>query len=293
MAERQQWVGTTYGTEGMLHTLVAMLRHMDVRVLYAFTNIFVIPVTMVTRPGARIIYHYFRQRHHEGRLRAWWHTYRNHCLFGQIVIDKFAMFAGKHFDVRVVGFEHFKHLATQPDGFVQLSSHVGNYEMAGYTLQSDDKRFNAIVYGGEKATVMAGREKLFAHTNIRMVSVKPDMSHLFTINEALADGEIVSIPGDRVFGSKKTVTVTLLGAEAHLPMGPFAVAVSRGVSVITVNVMKTAAKQYTAYVTPLPYDHSLRPRQQMQQLAEAYAAELDRLLWQYPEQWYNYFEFWQ
>lgn len=292
MADQQQWDGTTYGTEGMLHTLVRMLRHMDVRVLYAFTNIFVIPVTMVTRPGARVIYHYFRRRHHCSRLSAIWHTYRNHCLFGQIIIDKFAMFARKQFDVQVVDNDCFKRLATQPDGFVMLSSHVGNYEMAGYSLQSDDKRLNAIVYDGEKATVMEGRKHLFAHTNIRMISVRPDMSHLFAINDALADGEIVSIPGDRVFGSKKTVEVMLLGAKAQLPMGPFAVAASRGVEVLAVNVMKSRAKQYTAYVTPLPYDRSLRQREQIQQLATAYAKELERLLLRYPEQWYNYFEFW-
>ena len=65
-------------------------------------------------------------------LRSCWLTYRNHCLFSQVVIDKFAMYAGKSFDVAIEGTDRFKELEQQDAGFVQLSSHIGNYEIAGY-----------------------------------------------------------------------------------------------------------------------------------------------------------------
>ena len=44
------------------------------------------------------------------------------------------------------------------------------------------------MFDKEKATVMENRGRLFSVTNIRMIAVKQDMSHLFTINEALSDG---------------------------------------------------------------------------------------------------------
>lgn len=292
MSEKQ-WQGTTLGSERLLHSLIWLLRHVDVRIVYAFAAIFVVPVTLMVNHGRRFIYQYLRCRQGMSRLKAAWHTYRNFCIFGQVVIDKFAMFAGRKFDMRTEGYEHFKTLASAKDGFVQLSAHIGNYEMAGFSLVSETKRFNALVFGGEKATVMQGRKHLFEHSRIRMISVKPDMSHLFEINDALADGEIMSIPADRIFGSQKAIEVNILGAACHLPMGPFAVAVSRGVEVLAVNVMKTKSRQYTIYVTPLPYDHTLRQREQAQQLANAYAAELERMLRMYPDQWYNYFDFWK
>jgi predicted LPLAT superfamily acyltransferase len=75
-------------------------------------------------------------------------------------------------------------------------------------------------------------------------------------------------------------------------MGPFSVATVRGLKVLTVHVMKTSTRGYTIYVTPLAYDRDAPRKQQMQQLLSAYLVELERIVKQYPTQWYNYFEFW-
>ena len=149
------------------------------------------------------------------------------------------------------------------------------------------------MFDKEKATVMENRGRLFSVTNIRMIAVKHDMSHLFTINEALADGETVSMPADRMLGSTKGVTLNFMGKEAVFPLGPFSVATMRGLNVLAVNVMKTGTKRYKIYVTPLRYDKGKPRAEQTMQLARAYADELERMLRLYPEQWYNYFSFWK
>ena len=125
MAEKK-WDGTTYGSSLMHRWLIALLRIADIRLFYAFAYVFVVPPSMLFRPGYGFIYRYFRQRFGDGPLKACWHTYQNHCLFAQAVIDKFAMYAGKKFDIRIEGYEFFERLAKRPEGFVQLSSHVGN-----------------------------------------------------------------------------------------------------------------------------------------------------------------------
>lgn len=290
--EKKKWAGTTYGNPWMHRHLIASLRHMDVRLLYAFAYVFIVPVCLVLNPSYGIIYRYFRERLGYSPLRSLWKTYVNHCRFSEVVIDKFAMFAGKHFRVDVVGKDYFDRLEAGEDGFVQLSSHIGNFEMAGFCLQTKSKQINALVFGGEKATVMAERSKLFANGHIRMIAVRGDMSHLFEINNALAGGEIVSMPADRVFGSSKTIGVNFLGKEAKFPLGPFQTATMRGLHVVAINVMKTSTKGYTAYVTPLNYDRTAPRKEQIRQLAESYVAELERMVRRYPTQWYNYFEFW-
>lgn len=283
---------TTFGTAWMHRQLVSVLRVMDVRLLYVFVALFIIPFCLLLNRSRTIAYRYFRHRLGYGRLKAAWATYVNHCLFGQVVVDRFAMFAGKKFKIDVVGYEHFARLENGEDGFLQLSSHVGCYEMAGYSLVAKKKRFNALVFGNEKATIMDGRRKMFGTTNIRMISIQPDMNHLFQINEALDNHETVSMPADRVVGSTKTIEVEFLGAKAHLPLGPFSVATMKGLEVIAVNVMKTSAKGYTIHVAPLTYDHAAKRKEQMQQLAEAYIKELEKVVRQYPTQWYNFFDFW-
>lgn len=292
MEQEKKWAGTTFGNAWMHRQLVGALRYMDVRLLYVFSAIFVVPVCLLLNDSRNIIYHYFRNRLGYGRLRAAWSTYLNHCLFSQAVIDRFAIFAGNRFQVSVEGQEEFYRLTDGQDGFMLLSSHIGCYEMAGYTLVAPKKRFNALVFGGEKATVMDGRKEIFSHHNIRMIPVMPDMSHLFMVNEALANKEIVSMPADRIMGSAKYVEVLFLGEKAKLPMGPFAVATMRSLEVLAVNVMKTSTKGYTVYVTPLEYDHNAPRKVQIRQLAESYASELERRIRQYPEQWYNFYDFW-
>ena len=288
----RNWAGTTYGNGWMHKWLIRMLRYSDVRLWYAFVAVCVVPVCLLVNPAQKIIYHYFRKRWHYSKVRAALATYRNFYLFAQVVIDKFAMYAGKHFNIEIKGYEHFLALASREDGFVQLSAHVGNYEIAGYSLVAEKKRFNALVFGGEKASVMKNRNKMFANTNINMIGIDADMSHLYEINSALANGEIVSMPGDRIFGSEKSIETDLLGATAHLPAGPFRVVTMRGLDCLAVNVMKTGAKSYRIYVSPLIYNKQAPRPEQVRGLADSYTRELERIITMYPEQWYNYFEFW-
>lgn len=289
----RQWAGTTMGNSWMHEKLIVILRHVDVRFLYAFVSIFVIPVCLVLMPSRRTAYHYFRHRHGYGRLRAAWATYVNHCKFGTAVVDKFAMFAGRKFDIKVEGYENFAELESHDEGFVQLSSHIGNFEIAGFTLKAERKTMHALVFGGEKASVMAQRNRLLKENNIVLIPTADDMSHIFALNNALADGHIVTMPGDRIVSSQKSVEVTFLGAKAKFPMGPYLTPVIRGLDVLTVNVMKTSTKGYTIYISRLEYDKTAPRDERIRQLAEGYAAQLEKMLRMYPTQWYNFFEFWE
>lgn len=292
-AAEKEWKGTTFGNGWMHMWLIRLLRWVDVRVIYAITSVLIIPPCLLFRESRSIIYRYFRERHGYGLWKAAWKTYVNHCLFSQVVIDKFAMYAGKRFDTETEGYDNFLQLAKEEEGFLQLSSHIGNYEIAGYTLVAADKPFNALVFSGEKQSVMDSRQQLFTDTNIKMIPVSNDMSHLFLINQALENGETVSMPADRVFGSQKTITVNFLGRPAAFPLGPFSVATIRGLDVLAVNVMKTSLKSYKIYVTPLSYSKEAPRKQQMEELATAYVAELERMIRMYPAQWYNFYEFWK
>ena len=110
----QKWAGTTYGNNWMHKWLIRMLRYMDIRVLYVFTAVFVIPVCLLLNPSRGIAYRYFRQRMGYGRLKSTWKTYVNHCLFAQVVIDKFAMYAGRKFDIEIENYDMFLDLARSP-----------------------------------------------------------------------------------------------------------------------------------------------------------------------------------
>lgn len=287
-----QWAGKTYGNGWMHKYLILLLRYTDIRLIYLIVSVLVIPVCLIINPSRKTAYRYFRQMHKYGRIRSAWATYINHCKFAQVVIDKFAMYAGKKFTITSEGIENLHNLTLGEDGFLIFSSHIGNYELAGYSLVSERKTLNAIVYGLEKASVMENRNNMFSRTNIKMIALKEDMSHLFEIDQALCNGDIVSFPCDRSMGQSKCIEADFLGKKAKFPQGPFSVATMRSLDVLAINVMKTGLTEYRVYATPLTYDKEQPRKVQIKQLAEAYVAELEKQLHKYPTQWYNFFDFW-
>lgn len=291
MGERK-WTGTTYGNGWMHRWLIRALKYVDVRFIYAFSSIFVVPVCLLLNPSRKIIYQYFKERIGYSTIKSAWMTYVNHCIFSETVIDKFAMYAGKEFMVEVDGYDILQSLAIKEKGFVQLSSHIGNYEIAGYTLVAKDKPFNALVFGGEKQSVMDNRDKMFTETNIKMIFAKGDMEHLFEIDKALSDGEIVSMPADRFWGSQKYIETDFLNKPARFPLGPFSVATIKEVDAIAVNVMKESTLKYKIYVSKLSYDKSKPRKEQMRDLCQSYVSELEKMVKQYPCQWFNFYDFW-
>lgn len=290
--EQRNWDGSTYGNGWMHKMLIRSLRAIDVRVLYLFSNIFVVPVCLIRNPSRKTAWYYFRDIHGFSKLKSAWLTYVNHCKFSEVVIDRFAMYAGRQFDVQVEGMEHFKALESRDEAFLHLSSHIGNYEIAGYTLVSEKKMIHAVVYGYEKASVMENRNSMFSKTNISMIAMTEDMSYLFEIDKAICKGDIVSFPSDRYMGNTKTIECEFFGKKAKFPAGPFTVAAMRGLDVLAVNVMKVGRKKYKIFVAPLHYDKTAPRKKQIAELCGAYVAELEKRLSEHPEQWYNFYDFW-
>lgn len=283
--------GTTYGATWMYRLLIAMLRHVDIRVFYTFMAVAVIPVTLIFSPGARLTYQYFCEKRGYGRWKSLRSTYINHCIFGQTVIDKFAMYAGHQFKIAYHGLERFCELEKDPIPLLLLNAHIGCSEIVGYSLCLT-KPCNVLVYGGEKQSLMGYRRASFGNMNMRMIPVGIDTSHSEEIVRALDNGETLSVFADRFMNMKKLVVSKIHGHKVNLAKGPFSIAVTRELNVVMVSAMKEKNGSYTAYMTPLHYDRNQSRTMQRQQLADAYTGEIDRLLDLYPLQWFNYSDPW-
>lgn len=292
MSEERAWRGTTYGNSWLHKQLMLCVSLVPLRILYAFAALFVVPVCMIVNKTGVLIYRYLRRHHHMSGWKAFWGSYKNHCLFSQVVIDRFAVYAGKEFDIRVEGYEYYEALAKKPDSFIQLSAHIGNYEMAGYKLVAHDKPLNVLVLQEEKAFVMENRKKQFRSALIKMIGIGDDMDYVFEIEQALSRGEIVSMPADRIIGSKRTLSAKFLYEKAAFPLGPFRICTAIGAEALCISTMKTKRNQYTVYVKPLQYDKSASRNEQVKQLLHSYISELEQMVKRFPYQWYNYYEFW-
>ena len=291
--QHNEWSGKTDGQPWMQRSLIAMFRVLPLWLLYGVMALVVPFYMLFSRKGYQAMYSFFRERMGYGRWKSFWSVYANHFRFGQIILDRFGVYAGKKYHFTNEGQELMDELEARQEGFVVLSSHVGNYEIAGYSLKPKNKSFNALVFAGETATVMENRQRMLSQNNMSMIPVKEDLSHLFALNAALDNGEIVSMPADRIFGSQKSVECQFFGAKANFPLGAFAMAVQKDVPVLAVFVMKEGMKKYHAYVKEIVCDRQASKREQMAQLAQRFAEQLESIVRLYPTQWFNYFDFWQ
>lgn len=284
--------GTTYGYSWMYKVLVAMLRSVSIKAVYAFMALFAVPFSMLLSRGSRPTFRYYRHHRHYGRWQSVVALYRNFYLFGQTVVDKFAMYAGHRFDVTYHGFEHAHDRPEDAPSILLLSAHIGCSEILGYSFHFK-KTCNVLVYGGEKQSVMEYREISFGSMNIRMIPVGTRTSHSDAILRAIDNGETIISFADRFANAGKVIASTLHGSPVYLARGPFAMAVTRSMDTYMVCAMKEPDGSYSAYLTALPYDKTLPPKQQRQQLADAYTAAIERQLEQYPLQWFNFSDIWK
>lgn len=297
--KHDNWKGNTGGRPWMQRSLVKILGAVDQRVVYAFVALVVPFYMLFSRQGYLSQYHFFRKRFRQSPFNAFCHVYLNHFRFGQIIVDRFAVFGGKTFRFVTEGYDTWQNLEQQEEGFVQLSSHTGNYELIGYSMKPECKQIYALVFMGETQTVMQNRQRMFSVNGVHMVPVMPDMSHIFELNSALADGNIVSVPGDRIFGSAKSASCSFMGGMAKFPVGGLSLAVVRECPALAVFSMKEDWQTYRIYVCNLTDwvrencpESMGKKSTYLQALANAYAVQLEKIVRKYPTQWFNYYEFW-
>lgn len=289
--DHSQWSGKTDGLPWMQRALVALFKVMPLSLGYAVMA-WVVPFYMIfNHQGYISTYRFFRLRFHFSPLKAFAYVYVNHFRFGQVILDRFAAWAGKKFLFDFENRNLFDDMESAPAGFVLLSSHVGNYEMAGCSFAPQHKRFNALVFAGETETVMRNRQRILSSHNIEMIPVASDLSHIFKMNAALDNGEILSLPADRLFGSAKTVTCRFFDAEAPFPVGAFMLAASKSAPALAFFVMKKSVRRYRVILRRIECDASLGLRQQVQQSAQSFASQLEEVVRRYPAQWFNYYDF--
>jgi len=293
----KDWHGVTGGKTLGQKALKFLFYFTNVTVGYVILALVVPFYMLFGRKGYLSIYKYFRNHFSYSPGKAFQKTYQNHFVFGQCMLDRFAVFAGRknYFRIKTTGNEEFYRLLDEEKGFIVASSHVGNFELCGYLMKQEKKRIYALAFGGETKEIMENRLKFFNLNNVSTVPVFDDMSHIFAINEALSAGQIVSISCDRHFGSTKSVECDFLSGKADFPIGAFSLATHFDVPVLSVFVMKESISNYHIYVKPICLDTSINvsKKEKAELLTREFVKELEVIVKKYPEQWFNFYNFWK
>ena len=291
----ESWEGKTRGGVLGYKIFVWTLRNFGISFAY-FLLVFVVSYFIFTSGKAfRAVYRYFHERMNYGKLKSLISIYRNYYVFGQILVDKLALLAGFQHKF-TFDFEGEEYLRQMDKGGLLISGHAGNWEIAGQLLVRLEKKINILMYDAEHQKIKGYLADVLQR-NVHFIIIREDYSHLQEIKEAFSRGEIIAMHGDRYIEGNKTVVTEFLGKNAAFPIGPVNLAARFNVPAAYVFAVKESNTHYHFYSTPLQnieFSNNLKKRDAI--LASAvtkFADAFETVVYKYPLQWFNYYDFWK
>ncbi|MBV4356179.1 LpxL/LpxP family acyltransferase [Pinibacter aurantiacus] len=289
------WQGRSKGTPLGYRIFISILKNFGVVPAYLLLRFVAGYYFLFDRKSSKILRSYFRDHLHFSKWKTIGMMYKNYYVFGQGIIDKVVMMANveNQFTFDFDGEENLRSITALGKGGLLLSAHLGNWEIAGHLLKRLETRINIVMYDGEHEKIKQYLEGVTGKRNMNVIVIKDDISHIYAINEALRNNELVCMHADRFVDGNKTVSHEFLGEEARFPLGPFILASTFKVPVSFVYAFKETNKHYHLFSSePKRYGH-LTKGEVVPALLKDYVEEMERKTKLYPAQWFNYYDFWK
>lgn len=287
-----KWKGKSKGTILGYKIFVYCIRNIGIRSSYVVLYFVATYYFLFLKKSNRYIYYYFNKRLHYRYWKSKISVFKSYFVFGKVLIDKTAISVGlrDRFTYEFDGIQNLKDLLNEKKGGVLISAHIGNFEIAEHFFADIDFdcQINLVTTDQEVTVIREYMDSVAVKkSNIKFIYVKEDMSHIFDINTALSNNELICFTGDRYFEGSKFLETELLGKNAKFPAGPFLIASRLGVPVVYVYVMKEKNLHYHLYARVAQVK-----KRDAQGLLNSYVQNLESMLAKYPLQWFNYFDFW-
>lgn len=291
----RKWTGKTQGGTFGQKSVLFYFKYGSLRLAYLFLYLIIPFYLIFDRKGYNAMHWYSKYCVNTEKKNHIPFIFRLFYNFGQVFIDRFALFGNpkNRFRFTYENKEIFDQYLLSEKGFLVTSAHVGNFELLSYSIEKTSKTIHPILFGGEAEVFQKLRNKIFLDKNIDPIILNEDGSYIFEINNALQKGGIVSMPADRTFGKIKEFKTQFLGHEATFPLGVFHIAVSLNIPILTIFVVKEKYKHYKVYVNELKGDRAQKNKMVAAELlGNEYVQNLEKIIRKYPNQWYNFYKFW-
>ncbi|MDD5166179.1 MAG: lysophospholipid acyltransferase family protein [Candidatus Omnitrophica bacterium] len=188
--------------------------------------------------------------------------------------------------------EHINYLdeaLSRGKGVIVLTAHVGNWELGGVVVSLLGYPFWAVALTHKDKKV----DKFFNfQRQSKGVKVIPLKNAVKMSLDALKKGELVALVGDRDF-TEKGAMVEFFGKPALLPVGPAALSLKTGASIVPGFMLRNDDDTFTLkFSKPFNFQPSGNKNEDLQAIMEQYKAIFEDCIRGYPDQWYMFRKFW-
>jgi len=289
------WQGKSRGTTFGYSIFVGILKSFGVLPAYFLLRFVTLYYFLFSYKSSKFIFDYFHRRLGFSSFKSLFKIYSNYYSLGQTVIDKVVIMSNipNRFSFDFDGEEHLREIVNLQKGGLLLGAHIGNWEIAGHLLERLGTTINIVMFDGEHQQIKEYLDRVTGKKNAKIIVIKNDLSHIYEISEAFKNRELVCIHADRFIEGNKTMISDFLGEKALFPAGPFVLASAFNVPVSFVFAMKESSLHYHFFASPAKIYERKEKGSSLQQMLDDFSAEMEKKVRNYPEQWYNYYNFWK
>ena len=216
-----KWDGKSRGTLLGYKIFVFCIKKLGIKASYFVLYFVASYYFLFLKKSNQAIGYYFKNRLGYSGIQSKVAIFRSYFKFGQIIIDKTAISVGlrSRFTYEFDGIEVLNNLLAQKKGGILISAHIGNFEIAEHFFSDIDFgcQINLVTTDLEHTVIKNYLDSIAQKSSIKFIFVKDDMSHVFDINNALANNELICFTGDRYLQGAKHLTESILRKEANFP----------------------------------------------------------------------------
>ena len=294
----KNWDGKTKGNLLGHRIFVFILKHLGLSPAYLLLRFVALWFTLFSVNGAKTQFYFFRKRLNYKFLKSLISVYKNHYVFGQILLDKIAILSGlsNKFTFEHTNADVIKNMLKNKTGGILINAHIGSWQTAGQLLEMHGDKIYVVMLDEEHQKIKSYLSSVTGENSIEIIPIKTDGSHLMKIHEVLTNKGIIAMHGDRFIDDTGAKEVEFLGENAKFATGPFQLAAKYGVPYTFATAFKQSKKHYHFYALKaryIDYPGNIKARkEEVKKHLEIYVSELELMIKKYPEQWFNYYKFW-
>ena len=224
-------------------------------------------------------------------------VFRHMFTFASVILDSVYLLSGRTdlFTIDVTGLEHLNAVIESGRGCLLLGGHLGSFDVLRRVAEKAPVPVKALMFRANAGALTCLLERLDPALAACIIEIG-DIHAMLRVHEAVAGGAVVGILADRCPRGSRSIPAPFFGEPAAFPMGPFVLAGSLGVPVLTFHGVRTGPRRYDIRFAPFAEQVVLRRATRQADLVAyvaRYAAWLETGCRAYPFNWFNFYPFWE